>query len=409
MDMQQPLISVITPVYRSEEILARAVGSLLAQDFPDWEAVIVDDGSPDPSWRVVQAYSWIDPRIRTIHQAHAGACITRNRGIAEARGDYLLFLDADDWMESDALSALHGACEKNGWIAAHGSLRYVTPEGHPTSWEGGYKGDPDLFDAISCSNVLSVPSAALVRRSVLNEIGTFDPSLVHCGDWDLWARLARHDGTIGRVDQTVTNYRMRPGSLSRSPRTLLRDAMTTLRRIHAPDARVLNSKPRLAQGADMMELASRICYFAVYAAGLAVSGGRYEPAEAVLEMVPRWTELDPQRAAEFIFYAVCFAHCCGPEGVSQFWPDIVEPLHHLLAEIERLSRTRGLAGRMIEAMDGYSEERLSTLPQRMPEPAKVTPQGAEVFSTAYETFAHDALRSLAEQHNSYDEGSHHGL
>src|ERR1700677_1527065 len=110
MDMQ-PLISVITPVYRSEEILARAVGSLLAQDFRDWEAVIVDDGSPDTSWRVVQAYSWIDPRIRTIRQGHSGACITRNHGIDEARGEYLLFLDADDWMESDALSALYGACD----------------------------------------------------------------------------------------------------------------------------------------------------------------------------------------------------------------------------------------------------------------------------------------------------------
>jgi len=400
MDMQQPLISVITPVYRSEEILARAVGSLLAQDFRDWEAVIVDDGSPDSSWRVVQAYSWIDPRIRTIRQVHAGACIARNTGIAEARGDYLLFLDADDWMESDALSALHGACEKNGWIAAHGLLRYVTPEGHPTSWEGGYRDDADLFDAISRSNVISVPSAALLRRSVLNEIGTFDPSLVHCGDWDLWGRLARLDGAIGRIDQIVTNYRMRPGSLSRSPRTLLRDAITTLRRIHAPDSRVLRPRARHAQGADIAELASRICYFAVYAAGLAVSGGRYEPAEAVLDLVPRWTELNPQRAAEFVFYAVCFAHCCGPAGVSQFWPDIVEPLHHLLAEMERRSRTPGLAGQMIEAIDNCGEEQLSSLPGRTPDPSTIAPPGVEIFSAAYENFAHNALRSLAQQQDS---------
>ena len=400
MDMQQPLISVVTPVYRSEEILARAVGSLLAQDFRDWEAVIVDDGSPDSSWRVVQAYSWIDPRIRTIRQEHAGACIARNRGIAEAHGDYLLFLDADDWMESDALSTLHSACEKNNWIAANGLLRYVTPEGHPTSWEGGFRGDTDLFDDISNSNVLSVPSATLIRRSVLAEIGTFDRALVHCGDWDLWARLARHDGAIGHIDHIVTNYRMRPGSLSRSPRTLLRDAITTLKRIHAPDDRVLQPSRRHADGAEPSELASRICYFAVYAAGLAVSGGRYEPAEAVLDLVPQWTELQPQRAANFIFYAVCFAHCCGPEGVSQFWPDIVEPLHHLLAELERRSRTRGLAGQVIEAFDDLCEERLSSLPHRTPDRPDRTAPGVEIFSAAYETFAHNALRSLAEHQES---------
>jgi hypothetical protein len=176
----------------------------------------------------------------------------------------------------------------------------------------------------------------------------------------------------------------------------LRDAITTLRRIHAPDARVLRPKARYANGADPAELASRICYFAIYAAGLAVSGGRYEPAEAVLELVPRWTELDPDRAAEFVFYAVCFAHCCGPQGISRFWPDIVEPLHHLLAEIERRSRTRGLAGKMIETMDNYSEERLSTLPHRAAEPEKTTPPSVEIFSAAYETLAHNALRSLAE-------------
>jgi glycosyltransferase involved in cell wall biosynthesis len=400
MNVSYPLISVVTPVYRSEEILARAIGSLLAQDLREWEAIFVDDGSPEPSWRVIQAYSWIDPRIRTIRQPHAGACVARNAGIAQARGDYLLFLDADDWMEPDALSAMVRACEENGWIATHGGLRYVTPEGYPTFWEGGHRAAGDLFDSICCSNVLSVPSAALLRKSVLSEIGVFDPTLVHCGDWDLWARLARYDGRIGRIDHTVTNYRMRHGSLSRSPRTLLRDAMTTLRRIHAPDPRVARPHPRFADGADPAELDTRICYFTVYSAGLAISAGKYEAAEAVLDLAPRWTELSPRRAAEFVFYAMCFAHCCGPEGVAHFWPGVVDALHELLAELERRTGTIGLAEEMLAAMDGWCEEPLSSLP--LPPRTVLAPSPRiTAYDAPYETLAHNALRSLAQQQHVY--------
>src|SRR5689334_11270270 len=61
--MMCPRVSVIIPVFRSEQVLARALGSLLAQDEKQWEAVVVDDGSPESSWRVTQAYAWIDPRI----------------------------------------------------------------------------------------------------------------------------------------------------------------------------------------------------------------------------------------------------------------------------------------------------------------------------------------------------------
>lgn len=394
MPTDHPLVSVITPVYRSEDILARAVGSLLAQDYRNWEAILVDDGSPESSWRVVQAYSWIDPRIRPLRQVHGGACTARNTGIAESAGKYVLFLDADDWMETDALSSMVEACEENGWLAAHGGLRYVTPEGYPTQWNGGYFGEGELFDAIAGSNVLSVPSAALVRRSVFEEIGTFDPTLVHCGDWDLWARLARLDGPIGSVGKNVTNYRMRPGSLSRSPRTLLRDAITTLGRIHAPDPRVRRPRPWCADGADRSQLQPRVCYFAVYAAGLAVCGGGYETAELVLDAVHEWCELSPRRAGEFLFYAMCFAHCCGPEGVSQFWPNVVEPLHRLLAELERRTDSPGAAGEMLQAMDACCEVSLESLPLPLPDPPDAA-AAEEPFPAAYDTLAHFALQSLA--------------
>ena len=397
METAYPIVSIITPVYRSEDIVARAVGSLLAQDRRDWEAILVDDGSPEHSWRVVQAYGWIDPRVRAIRQVHAGACMARNTGVAEARGEYLLFLDADDWLEPDALTRLVTACESNGWAAAHGPLRYVTPEGYLTAWEGGFFGMGELFEAICCSNALSVPSSVLLRRSIFAEIGEFDPTLVHCGDWDLWARLARLDSSIGRVEGTITNYRMRPGSLSRSPRTLLRDAMTVLGRTHAPDARVLRPRPQFARGADADQLSSRICHFACYSAGLAICGrDRFEAAKVVLDLVPRWTPLSPRRAAEFVFYAMCFAHCCGPEGVADFWPNVVDPLHLLLDELERRSGTPRLAERMLAEMNAFSPIDVATLPLPLPEPLEpVARRVPDPLPPECNTLPHTLLSSLA--------------
>ena len=395
MEHNRPLVSIVTPVYRSEEILAKAIGSLLGQDFRDWEAILVDDGSPEKSWRVVQAYGWIDPRIHVMRQPHAGACVARNTGISEARGKYLLFLDADDWLEPDALSSFLTACEKENWDAAYGGLRYVTPEGDPTQWEGGFTGEVDLFDAIAGSNVLSVPSSTILRRSVLSDIGLFDSALAHCGDWDLWARLARHDGPVGRVEKSVTSYRMRPGSLSRNPRTLLRDAMTTLRRIHAPDPRVRRPKPAFARGADRQQLGSRTCHFTVYAAGLATCGGGYEAAEQVLDMVTSWTRLTPQRAGEFLYYALCFAHCCGPEGAVRFWPQVHESVGRLLADLERRTSTPGLAQNIMAVMDACGEGPVSTLPLPLPELTLFG--GSDPFLHSFDTVAHETLRSLARQ------------
>src|SRR5258708_33034734 len=104
----------------------------------------------------MQAYTWLDPRIRAVRQRNGGACAARNSGIAESRGRYLLFLDADDWLEVNALELLIEACDANRWAAAHGGLQYVTKDGTPTDWKGGAHQYASLFDAVCASNALSM-------------------------------------------------------------------------------------------------------------------------------------------------------------------------------------------------------------------------------------------------------------
>ncbi len=203
-------ISIITPAYKCELTLARTLDSLMTQTETSWESIIVDDGSPDGSLKVAEGFAHFDSRFRVFRQPNRGAGAAKNNGIAQAGGKYVMFLDADDWLEPDALMTLADHCDRNDCSAAHGCFRYSTNDGRPTDWVGSYQGSRPLFDALASSNVLSMPAAVIVLRSVLADIGGFDETLKNCGDWDLWARMARQRGTFGRVDRCVAGYRMRP-------------------------------------------------------------------------------------------------------------------------------------------------------------------------------------------------------
>ncbi len=95
--MNQMLISVIIPVYNCEKYLHHSLQSMLSQSSPHWEAICVDDGSTDSSLSILQAWAEKDARIRVFSQQNQGVSAARNRGLDEAKGDYALFLDCDDW------------------------------------------------------------------------------------------------------------------------------------------------------------------------------------------------------------------------------------------------------------------------------------------------------------------------
>lgn len=109
-----PEISVITPVYNAEAYLRRCLDSLLAQDFKQWEAVCVNDGSKDGSGALLDEYAAADPRFVVIHQENAGVAAARNKALDAARGKYLVFLDADDWYAPEAMGIYWRALQGGG-------------------------------------------------------------------------------------------------------------------------------------------------------------------------------------------------------------------------------------------------------------------------------------------------------
>lgn len=101
--MQDKLVSIVTPLYNGERFVRQTVESVLAQTYPDWEMVIVNDGSKDRSEQIVREYAEKDSRIRVFSQPNGGSASARNHGIREARGKYMVFLDADDYWDATFL------------------------------------------------------------------------------------------------------------------------------------------------------------------------------------------------------------------------------------------------------------------------------------------------------------------
>lgn len=109
-----PKISIIVPIYKvKKEYLVKCIDSLINQTFKNIEIILVDDGSPDESGNICDNYATLDERIKVIHQENSGVSVARNKGINESKGEWLIFVDADDWIELDTCEQYAKAIEYN--------------------------------------------------------------------------------------------------------------------------------------------------------------------------------------------------------------------------------------------------------------------------------------------------------
>lgn len=106
------VISVIVPVYKVEKFLDRCINSIIQQTFTNLEIILVDDGSPDRSGEICDEWKMKDKRIRVIHKENGGLSDARNKGLDVATGDYVAFIDSDDWIDPDMFQLLYDATQK---------------------------------------------------------------------------------------------------------------------------------------------------------------------------------------------------------------------------------------------------------------------------------------------------------
>lgn len=269
------LISVVIPARNAAGTLEKALQSLVRQGHRHWEAVVVDDGSTDETAAIVRRLADQDDRIRIVSGPARGASAARNRGIAEVAGQWLQFLDADDWLEPDHLERMLAALRANPEAkVAWCSYRRVMLDGR----EDGVKTlelNDDPFPQL-CEQCTVAIHGVLVDLELVRSVGGFDEELVTCEDWDLWQRVARTGAPWTGVPDLIVPYLVDPRSLSNRATSLLRDGMTVIERGAAPDPRVPEPALRWSKGLSAWgsDTAHRRSRFALWVLSSLVAGGK---------------------------------------------------------------------------------------------------------------------------------------
>jgi glycosyltransferase involved in cell wall biosynthesis len=200
----RPLVSVVIPVYNGSAFLNDAIASVQAQQYPALEIIVVDDGSTEDLRELLRA---LPVDVRFFRQDNAGAAAARNRGIRDASGDLLAFLDVDDVWPDRNLGAMvdHLLAHPNADVV-HGRAqvtRYVNGAG-----AGEFLGSPsEAFPHYI--------GAGVYRRRAFETVGLFDPDLRYGEDTDWFTRAADHGLDIHHVDEVALYVRRHPGNMTR--------------------------------------------------------------------------------------------------------------------------------------------------------------------------------------------------
>ncbi len=222
-----PLVSVVVPTHQRAALLPRLLTSVLGQDLPDLELVVVDDGSTDGTRQLLE--SCADPRVRVLsHPRARGVAHARNTGTAAARGRWVAWCDDDDvWapmklrLQVEALEATPGALWSNGGSAyVDSDLRLSRVRRCP---------DPATVatDLLRINAVTGGGSGVMADRDLVLALGGFDTRMSMYADWDLWARLA-YAAPLAAVDHPLVGYVEHPGGMSRDRLHLALDELGLL-------------------------------------------------------------------------------------------------------------------------------------------------------------------------------------
>lgn len=365
-------ISVIMPARNAQSTIDRALDSLKAQSVSDWEVIVVDDGSTDSTHTLVEEMMSKEPRIRLVRGAGEGASGARNRGIRCARGRFLSFLDADDWIEPQFMATMLDALEAApDHDIAYCAFRRVMPDGQMTEGVADPRVQQEPFEVFARTCAVVTINCLLIERQLVLDAGGFDTSLLTCEDWDLWQRLSRAGARWLMIDEPLSFYRSTSGSLTRNSRQMLSDGKTVIYRAFGPDPRVDRPLVEYAQGIrDARGLSPEEAYawFAFWNIVVAAVVGE----EEALDLSDlRALSHGPDRAqaiADNIVEALSVALRIVPQQLAACWPRYEAMIDRLLRELGRVwqdpvaeRRVRYALDQKILSYDGLTEPRYLSL------------------------------------------------
>jgi hypothetical protein len=204
-----PAISVITPCYNGERYIRATLESVVGQTRPPLEIIVVDDGSTDAS--AVMAESFGDP-VRVIRQQNEGESAARNRGITEARGTHMLFLDADDLLRAQALEHLAAAAAGPCSVPLMGYSSFAISPDQPTKTTAA---ESESFLPHIIRRNPGVPHCYLTPATLVRQVGGFCRELKYFEDWDFWCQIALAGAQLVPIDFIGAYYRRHADAQSR--------------------------------------------------------------------------------------------------------------------------------------------------------------------------------------------------
>ena len=217
-----PQISVILPVYNAQSYLRESIESMLNQSFENFELIMINDGSTDDSLKIMQSYA--DPRIHIINQDNAGLPISLNRGINQARGQYIARQDADDISLPERLAKQVAYLDAHPQCALLGTWAQILVENTPTD---RFLSHPHVNGDIQLKLLFFncfVHSSVMIRKSALEISGLYpeEKEKFPPEDYDLWLRIAKH-WQVANLPEVLMLYRELPSSISRSKLKIMQE------------------------------------------------------------------------------------------------------------------------------------------------------------------------------------------
>lgn len=218
--MKEVKISVIVPVYKTEKYLKRCLESIVGQSLKEIEIIIVNDGSPDESYKIIEKFMKNDNRIKVINQKNSGLSVARNSGIKEACGEYILNIDSDDWIEQNYFKDIYFKAKNENldilvtdifWDYDNGKIKYQKD----LNIEENRVIDSKLFTKkLIEGEVFPAVWNKLFKRQLYHENEIFHPEGISLGE-DLFvtSKLAFFSKRIGKINRAYVHYIQNPQSI----------------------------------------------------------------------------------------------------------------------------------------------------------------------------------------------------
>ena len=185
--LKKPLVSVIIPTYNRGWVVQEAIDSVLDQDFSDYELIVVDDGSDDNTREILESYG---KAITVLQQSNRGVSAARNRGIAEAAGRLIAFLDSDDlWLPRKLTTQVKFFAENADAVINQTQEIWIRNGVRVNPKKRHHKFSGMIFER-SLALCLVSPSAVMIKKCLFDAVGVFDEQLPACEDYDLWLRVS---------------------------------------------------------------------------------------------------------------------------------------------------------------------------------------------------------------------------